>query len=350
MMKGDARTTRQIKCVVWDLDDTLWEGVLLEGGGNRLRQGAEDVLRELDRRGILMSIASRNDFEHAMERLRHFGIADFFLRPQIGFGNKSASIKAIAEALNIGIDTLAFVDDQPFERDEVSSVNPEILCIDAVSLESIPDMTCMQPKFVTDDSAKRRLMYIEDSARAADEETFEGPREEFLAALNMRFEIRRATENDLQRAVELTERTNQLNATGRTYGYDELDALRASPDHILYVCSLEDRYGSYGRIGLSLVEKCEDAWILRLLLMSCRVMSRGVGSILLNYIIQRSRAAGKTLRADFVDTGRNRMMFVTYRFAGFKEIDASDTTTLLELDNEAPAPGFPDYVEVIADA
>lgn len=348
-MTNDSASTRKIKCVVWDLDNTLFEGVLLEGEAESLREGVGDVVRELDRRGILQSIASRNIHEQAMERLKELGIEEFFLCPQIHFGAKSDSVKKIAESLNIGINSLAFVDDQPFERDEVASVHPDVLCIDAADVLAIPDMPSMQPRFVTDDSARRRRMYIDDMLRAAEEERFEGPKEEFLSGLNMRFAIRLATEDDLQRAVELTERTNQLNATGRTYNYDELDSLRRSTGHLLYVCSLDDRYGGYGRIGLALVEKGDDAWTIRLLLMSCRVMSRGVGSILLNHIVRKALDAGKKLRADFVETGRNRMMYVTYRFGGMQEIEKNGDHILLERDDSAPNPGFPTYVEVATD-
>ena len=348
-MMDKTLTTRQVKCVIWDLDDTIWEGILLEGGGNRLRDGVREVIIELDRRGILQSVASRNDFNHAMARLESFGIAEYFLYPQINFGNKSSSVATIAGELNIGIDSLAFVDDQQFEHDEVNSIHKEVCCIDAAEILSIPDMPSMKPRFVTEDSAKRRLMYIEDRKRTTIEERFEGPKEEFLAGLKMRFTIQIATEDDLKRAVELTERTNQLNATGRTYNYDELNVLRTSSDHMLYICSLEDCYGSYGRIGLALVEKGDIVWTIRLLLMSCRVMSRGVGSILLNYIIRNACNNGKTLQADFVDTGRNRIMYVTYRFGGMKEIETDGSYSLLEFKEGGPSPGYPDYVEVVYD-
>ncbi len=348
-MKGEACSTRKIKCVVWDLDETLFDGILLEGNASSLRDGAEETVKEFDRRGILQSIASRNMQEEAMAKLEAFGLAEYFLCPQFGFGNKSDSVRIIAKTINIGIDNLAFVDDQPFERDEVNSVHPEVLCLDAVDLKAIAAMPCMHPLFITHDSAKRRLMYIDDTLRTSAEERFEGPKEEFLAWLNMRFAIHRATENDLQRAVELTERTNQLNAVGRTYSYYELDSLRQSPDHLLYVCSLVDRYGDYGRIGLALVEKGDEIWTIRLLLMSCRVMSRGVGSILLNHIVRRALDAGKRLQADFVETERNRMMYVTYRFGGMKEIGKNGNVILLEREEDALSPGFPPYVEVLTD-
>ena len=161
-------------------------------------------------------------------------------------------------------------------------------------------------------------MYQSDAVRDEVEQEFVGTNEEFLATLDMTFTISRARREDLQRAEELTVRTNQLNSTGRTYSYEELDELRESPDHLLLVASLTDRFGSYGKIGLALVEKGRPAWHLRMMLMSCRVMSRGVGMVLLNHVMWLAKADGATLRADFVETGRNRMMHVTYAFAGLQ--------------------------------
>jgi len=336
---------KTIKCLVWDLDETLWEGVLLEGGGKRLRAGAREVVEGLDKRGILQSIASRNDHDHAMENLRRLGMQDYFLYPQIHFGPKSDSLRVIAQKLNIGLNTFAFVDDQPFEREEVGQALPEVLRLDAVEMSAIPDLSRFIPRFVTEDSAMRRKLYMTDQSRAKAEENFSGPTEAFLATLDMHFTIAPVADGDLQRAVDLTERTHQLNATGLTFGHDELDALRSSPDHLLLMSSLEDRFGPYGKIGLCLVEKGEEAWTLKLLLMSCRVMSRGVGSVMLNHVIAEAVRAGKRLRAEFVETDRNRMMYVTYKFAGFEEIARDKAWSLLEYQGSGQV-GFPSYLDV----
>ncbi|HEU5474644.1 MAG TPA: HAD-IIIC family phosphatase [Actinophytocola sp.] len=337
-----------VKCVVWDLDNTVWDGILLEDGAVTPRPEVVEVIRTLDERGILNSIASRNDHGAAMAKLEELDLAEYFLYPQINWGNKSDSVRAVADAINIGIDALAFVDDQAFERDEVSFAHPAVLCIDAVDAKRIPDMPRMRPRFVTSDSRERRQLYRSDARRRDAEQTHQGTAEEFLAALDMCFRIAPARERDLQRAEELTVRTNQLNATGYTYSYDELDAFRRSPDHDLFVAELTDTYGGYGKIGLALVERGRECWTVKLLLMSCRVMSRGVGTVLLNYLIQRAHAAGVPLRAEFVPTDRNRAMFVTYKFAGFREIAANGEIRVLEHDG-ARVPGFPPYMAVIVE-
>ena len=340
---GQDTDEKTIKCVVWDLDDTLWNGVLAEESVV-LRPDAIEVVKTLDSRGILQSVASRNDHEPTMAQLDSFGLADYFLIPQINWGPKSASVQAIADRLNIGLDTFAFVDDEPFEREEIGFAHPAVLPLDgAAPLMDVLDLPCMMPRFITEDSKRRRLMYGEDFARRAAEESFERPAEAFLTTLDMRLCIAPVAQEDLRRAEELTERTHQLNSTGHTYSYEELDRLRLSPDHLLLVADLEDRFGRYGRIGLVLVERRPECWVLKLLIVSCRVMSRGVGSVLLQDVMRRARDAGARLQAEFRDTGRNRVMNVTYRFAGFRPVEEVGEIVIFEHDLRQIL-AVPDYV------
>lgn len=335
----------KIKCVVWDLDNTVWDGVLLEDGEVTLREGVVEIIRALDERGILQSIASKNEHHSAMSKLEEFGLADYFLYPQINWNAKSSSLKAIAEKLNIGINTFAFLDDQPFELEEVAFSNPEVTCIDSTDLSGLLDRPELIPRFVTDDSKKRRLMYLADLQRNETEASFEGPQDEFLASLEMVMTIAPAREEDLQRAEELTVRTNQLNTTGYTYSYDELNEFRTSERHKLLIAGLEDKYGTYGKIGLALLECGDEVWEVKLLLMSCRVMSRGVGTILINHIRRLAHEAGVKLRAEFVSTDRNRMMYITYKFAGFNEVEQNDRCVVFENDLTT-IPPHPEYAVV----
>lgn len=334
-----------IKCVVWDLDNTIWQGVLLEDAEVTLRPGIVEIIKELDSRGILHSLASKNEATLALAKLEEFGLREYFLYPQIHWNSKAESVKEIASAINIGIDTLAFIDDQPFELAEVNFAHSQVLCIDANEIAGLLTRAEMNPRFVTKDSRQRRQMYLSDIERNQAEQTFTGASEEFLATLGMVFTISEAREDDLKRVEELVARTHQLNTTGYTYSYEELDAFRQSPTHTLLVAELVDRFGSYGKIGLTLLERQPDVWTVKLLLMSCRVMSRGVGTIMINHVLELASRAHVRLLAEFVANDRNRMMYITYKFGGFKEVEQRGTLTLLEhnLDHIQP---FPEYVTV----
>ncbi len=337
---------RKIKCVVWDLDNTLWNGVLLEDERVRPRDEVVHIVKTLDSRGILQSIASRNDHDKAMGALAELGLWDCFIYPRIHWNTKSSSIEGIAKSINIGMDTIAFIDDQSFELEEVAFAHPEVLCIDAANLDGLLDMPEMNPRFITDESKIRRAMYQSDIRRNRIEDDFEGAKDEFLSTLDMVFTIGPASEEDLQRAEELTVRTHQLNTTGRTYSYDELDHFRRSGNHRLIVASLDDKYGTYGKIGLCLMEIDEELWTIKLLLMSCRVMSRGVGAVFLNHIRNQAREAGVRLRAEFLPTDVNRMMYMSYKFAHFKECNHRGDLITMENDlTETQA--CPEYVKLV---
>ncbi len=334
-----------VKCLVWDLDNTLWRGTLLEPGAVAVREEALRTIRLLDNRGILQSIASKNDHHAAMSKLRELGIADYFLYPQISWSSKVAAVENISRSLNIGLDSIAFIDDQVAERAEVAFSLPQVRCYDASAAGALAERDEFRPRWVTDESKKRRHMYRADMERKQVEREFVGPKESFLASLDMVFTIKSASEDDLKRAEELTVRTNQLNTTGYTYSYDDLDGFRRSDDHDLYITSLSDRFGDYGKIGLALVERGASVWTIKLLLMSCRVMNRGVGMILIGHIMERAGAAGVGLQVEFVPNGRNRMMLITYTFAGFRQIARRGDTLILagDIDKRQPAP---DYVTV----
>jgi FkbH-like protein len=333
-----------IKCVVWDLDETLWSGILLEGGGKRLRPGVEKIIHALDQRGILQSIASKNDYQAAWPQLEALGVAEYFLFPQIHWDSKAKSIENIAAKLNIGLDAIAFIDDQSAERDEVSYFHPDILPISPLELDGLLEQPRLKPRFVTAESGSRRSFYLADIERDKAERDFDGKRDAFLTSLSMRMIIRRAEIGDLDRAEELTIRTNQLNTTSQTYSYAELCELIDSHQHMLLVCQLEDRYGSSGIIGLAVIDLTRDMWSIGLLIMSCRVLSRGVGSVFLAHILQQAKNSGVKVRAAFNPTERNRPMLITLRFAGFRPVGTGD---MLEHDL-ARLPAIPNYVQIIS--
>jgi FkbH-like protein len=337
--------TQSINCVVWDLDDTVWDGILLQDGNVSLRDGVRETLQELDRRGILNSIASKNDYNVAMEKLETFGLDEYFLYPEINWNSKSISLQNIAKSLNTSLDNLAFINSRLLERQEVSFVYPEVLCIDVADLPGLMDLPCLIPRFVTPESRLRRQMYQKNVQRDKAEAEFPGSKEEFLATLDMVFEIRPAQECDLERAVELAVRTHQHNTTGYIYSCNELDELRRSRNHLLLLAGMNDKYGAYGIIGLALVALGKEVWIVQLLLMSRRVASRGVGSIMMSHVMLRAKEANVRLRAHFVPNGRNRKMYVDCRFGGFREVKKEGDLIILENDLEQIQP-WPDYVRV----
>ena len=343
------RNETRIKCVIWDLDNTLWEGALTEGGGKALRSGAREAVLELDRRGIVQSVSSKNDYPAAISRLADFGLEDYFLCPQISWNPKSGGVQAILSALNIKPEAAAFVDDSAFERDEVRRVLPAIRLYDGGELPQMLALPEFQVPFITQDAANRRNMYRADLARQNAESVFEGNADDFLATLHMKLSITPVTKHDLQRVEELTVRTHQLNSTGYTYSYEELAALSEDPRYIFCICGLSDDYGDSGKVGLLLLENGDDALRIKLLIVSCRVMSRGIGTALMCYATQLAARLRKKLLAEYLETEHNRIMYITYKLAGFEDVVEDGGQILLRFAQDTPLP-FAEYLDVSCQA
>jgi methoxymalonate biosynthesis protein len=306
-----------VKCLVWDLDNTLWQGTLLEDPSVQLSSEIRDVITTLDSRGILQSVASRNDYDLAWGRLEDLGIANYIVLPQIGWGRKSDSVMEIAGKLNFALSTIAFIDDMPNERAEVNFRAPEVRCYGADQALVLPTLTEFSPAVVTVDARRRREMYQASFRREAEKECFTGPDEGFLRSLDLEMHIKRADKEDLSRVEELTLRTSQMNATGVHYSDEDLLGLLDDPAHEVLTVTLTDRFGPHGAVGVLLLECHPAVWHLRLLATSCRVVSFGAGAVIVNWLIDQAAQAGLHLAADFRPTDRNRMMDIAYRFAGF---------------------------------
>ena len=340
------KESKKIKLIVWDLDNTVWCGVLSENENVTLRSGIKVVMDTLDKRGILQSISSKNNHNCAINKLEEFGIAHYFLYPKINWNPKSDNIRDIVKQINISQDTVAFIDDQAFEREEVKFSLPNITVYPAEDIENILLKDCMNPNFITEDSRLRRSMYQNEIKRREEELEFVGTKEDFLSTSRIKIRISPAREGDLQRAEELTVRTHQLNSTGYTYSYQDLCKLVDDDAYKIWIVEMSDKYGSYGKIGLVLIHINQEEWIVKLLLTSCRVMSYGIGSLLLSKIINKSLEERKDLLAEFIQTDRNRIMFVTYSMMGFQEIGSNGNAKILKC-TAREKHRLPEFMEII---
>ncbi|MFC5286470.1 HAD-IIIC family phosphatase [Actinokineospora guangxiensis] len=309
-----------VKVVVWDLDDTLWDGVVLEGDAPAPFPAAVATLHTLDRRGVLHAVASRGEAAVAERHLAEHGLAELFVAVEVGWGAKSDAVARVARELNIAADAVAFIDNDPLERAEVATGLPGVRTYLATDAAGLPERPEFAATHTTAESAGRRQLYRTERDRRRAEAGHTGPPAEFLAGLDLELTVRRAEESDLDRAHELTVRTHQLNTTGRTFSAEQLRALCADPGYEVLVADLRDRFGSYGTIGLAVTAVTATTTTLELLLMSCRVMSRGAGAALVDHIAATALAAGRTPMAEFVPTDVNRIMLVTLRFAGFRPV------------------------------
>lgn len=280
----------KVKCLVWDLDNTLWEGILIETENSddlKLRPGVRETLEELDKRGILHSIASKNDHAPAMEVLEHLGIAEYFLYPQISWEPKSSALANIAKSLNIGIDALALIDDSVFERREVASVHPQVRTYDEKQVSSLLTL----PEFdvpATAESAARREMYRAEERRSALLSAENTDITDFLRRCNLGITVfAPETEEEKLRCYELVVRTNQLNMSGVKYTPDEFTAVLEREGHTNFAFSCADDFGSYGIVGFGQYRIVGSTLVFTEFAMSCRVAGKFVESALFSLLLAR---------------------------------------------------------------
>ena len=338
----------KIKCVVWDLDNTIWSGIVVEDGIDHLslKPGIRDVLRKLDERGILHSIASKNNHDEAWAALKQLDLDEFFLAPQISWAPKSEAIRAIATGLNIGLDTLLFVDDSDFELQEVSTSLPEVRVIHADRYEEIPHLeACNAP--ITEVSRQRRQLYRVEAEREHFASRFGGNYAAFLRSCDIQMKITHLDDSNLERVHELTQRTNRMNFSGNRYDKDVLRNILNTPWLDTHVLEVEDRFGTYGIVGFAIVDSREPC--ITDLMFSCRIQSKRIEHAILTWILRKYGAA-RDVWALYRKTDRNASSGGVFADIGMQEISIVDDVSRMVFRHNNPPPPPDDGIVTIVEA
>lgn len=324
----------KVKCVVWDLDNTVWKGILVEDGRNNLvlRDEVVRLVHALDDRGIIQSVVSKNDQAEALEALARFGLRDYFVYPIINWDPKSVNLKRLAAALNINADSLALIDDSPFERAEVQSALPQCRVYHEQEVSTILGY----PEFnvpVTEESRMRRKSYFAEMER---ERTFNecgGDYESFLRSCRMEMRIFVPREEaQIARCRELIQRSNQLNLSTRRYSEEEFSELLRTEGILCVGFQCKDRFGDYGIVGFASLDERSDEPRLIDLVISCRVAQKMVERTLLECLAERGRGKGQRFfNADLVKTKKNGPLRSVFESLPFVLVEDSGNVVRLRL-------------------
>jgi methoxymalonate biosynthesis protein len=327
---------RLVKVVVWDLDGTLWPGVALESDGLPAPYPAAlAALDTLAARGILVSVASRNPAEVG-ELVERTALAGRFVAAQYGWGRKVDALRRIAAELDLKLDALAFVDDDPMERADVERTLPEVTVLAPDEVADALSWPEFDPGPVTAAARSRLASYRQRERRRAARSAFDGSEEDFLRWCELRATLRPATAGDEDRLVELARRTTQYNSTGV-----EL------PAGLAVVLSLADRFGDDGLVGVAAVSTPDGPeWTVDLVAVSCRAGGRGAVPVLLTGVarLARSRGAGRLLVPCRL-TERNVPIRLGLKQAGFTAAGRNGDVAVYALDLAA-APAYPAWISV----
>jgi len=342
------------KCLVLDLDNTLWGGVIGDDGLNGIKIGKESArgesfnafqqyCLELNERGVLLAVCSKNEsvlaqrgFTHpdSVLKLQHFTAF------QANWDPKPDNLEIVAKQINIGLDSLVFVDDNPAERALVSAQLPEV---------AVPDVGAQVSRFaqyldregyfealrLNRDDAQRAAYYAGNNERAAQVARF-ADYAEFLASLEMKAEIGAFTPAYLERIAQLTNKTNQFNLTTRRYTLADMEAIAASPEYITLYGRLADRFGDNGLVSVVAGRLHEGKVHIELWLMSCRVLKRNFEFAMRDALVERAVQRGaRELVGYYYRTPKNDLVAEHYAKLGFELVsradDGSSSTWRLDL-------------------
>lgn len=321
---------KKIKVVIWDLDNTVWDGTLIEEGSGkvRLRPDVLETIQALDARGIVNSVASKNHERDALAEIERLGLRDYFVFPEISWGRKSEAVRRIVKSFNVGEDTVAFIDDQPFEREEVRSANP------AVRLyrhDEVADLLA-RDEFdvpVTAEARSRRGFYQNEAIRRqALQQVLDQPGSdylEFLKRSNIRVTIATASADLLDRVHELVQRTNQMNFSGHRYSKDDLRAMLSDEALECFLIDAEDDFGKYGYIGFAAVRRGPTPRV-KDLAFSCRIQSKRVEhAVLTSFMEYYAKQGARTLEVLYRGTEKNAPVARVFADLDFAEASRDGT-------------------------
>lgn len=353
------------KCIVLDLDNTVWGGIVGEDGiagialghtypGNCYREFQKELLK-LYHRGILLAINSKNNERDAFEvidthpdmvlRRKHFAAY------RINWQDKVTNLKALAKDLNIGIDSMVFIDDNPRECDLVRYACPqcEVICLTEKPyllprlLDSVPGLECIT---ITEEDTRRGEMYQAQLARTQFESTFQNL-QEFLSGLQLEVLVEGARAFSIPRIAQLTQRTNQMNLTTRRYTETQIAALSRDPSARVFSVSAKDKFGDHGIVGVMILKLDGEDCLIDTFLLSCRVVGLKVEQYMAAFAAAVARQAKvKNVVGEYIPTSKNEMAADMYTNLGFKQANGS----LFKLDLERQQIDSPHHITPPADS
>lgn len=344
-----AYTGRFKKCLVLDLDNTMWGGIIGDDGMEGIQIGDLGIgkaftefqlwIKQLKERGIILAVCSKNTEKLAKEPfishpemvLKLNDIAIFVAN----WNNKVDNILYIQSVLNIGLDSIVFLDDNPFEREMVKTAIPELAVPTlpedpAEYLSYLYTLNLFETTSYTKEDKKRNNLYKEEASRTVLRQTFINE-DEFLESLEMKAEIMPINSYSLPRGAQLTQRSNQFNLRTIRYSESELKAIIENPNKFTLTISLKDKLGDYGLISMIIGERTSNNdFFIETWIMSCRVLKRGVENLVLNELVHLCERLGcGNLIGEYISTSKNKLVENHYQKLGFEAKDNKHILTVL---------------------
>lgn len=329
-------TTTKVKCVAWDLDNTFWNGTLIEQETVAVKEEAINLVKKLDERGIVQTIISKNDFEPCWEKLKNLEMDKYFLVPAINWDQKSKNLSKIVEKLNIGLDTIAVIDDSPFERSEIVNALPQVRVYSEKEIGNILSYEEFNV-LISEESKDRRNKYQMEAQRIETQTKFAGSYEDFLISCKMVVEaFVPNTDQEIERCFELIQRSNQLNLSTIRYSSTGFSSLLANKQVLPIGIRCEDKFGDYGIIGFSSINISNNIPVMENLVLSCRIAQKRVEHAYMKSITALLHNNGyKELHAKLTLTAKNGPLCKVFSELPFSVKEAEQDNKLLSIQTDA---------------
>jgi FkbH-like protein len=349
---------RIVKCVIVDLDNTLWGGTVGDDGPLGIAIGAhgdgeafyhfQHFLLSLKKRGILLAVCSKNDRETALAPfvknpgmvLKREDLAAFVAN----WENKADNIRAIRDTLEIGFDSMVFLDDNPFERNLVRQFLPDVIVPEmpedpADYVRALCEWNLFEASSFSAEDAARSAQYGQEARRRDLQGSFSSI-DDFLKSLEMKIEVARFDKTRIPRIAQLIQRSNQFNLTTRRHNEAECEKMMLNREQFLPLCaSLSDRFGDHGLISVVILRKRAEELEIGDWLMSCRVLTRGVEQFLMNRVVDLAKRHGcKRITGEYIPTAKNGMVREFFAQFGFEMVAEKDNRVRWQLDPETYQP------------
>jgi FkbH-like protein len=357
------------KCLVLDLDGTLWGNVVGEVGTEGVAIGRDypgtafqdfqRAVRQLKQQGVLLAINSKNNLEDVQDvfraRTEMVLTLDDFAAVRINWQSKPANMLEIADELNIGLDSLVFVDDSAAERDLMRRTLPSVLTLEMPSapmqfVDAILKSRAFERLTLTTEDRTRMEMYRAQGDRRRLQHSALNV-DDFLSSLKMRVTIEPVDLRSFDRVVDLVRKTNQFNLTTRRHSAAHLAAMIADPAYGVFSLSLTDRFGDNGIVGVAIVHTRDGAAHIDTFLLSCRVIGRTVETALLAYLVRWGSERGlRSIEGEFVPTAKNAPASDFFERHHFEPAEAAGAVRRWRLALDRAAVQWPSYMDVTASA
>lgn len=291
------RRGKKVKCVIVDLDNTMWNGVIRDVGVENIEIRIDkerfrwNVLAILYARGILIGVISKNDpyLEAGIKAFIKPHLAGTeFVCFRLNWKDKWENLAEVQQQLNIGLDSIAFIDDNLFEREQMKAMLPDVRIYDQNIFEQLLYLPDFQPEFITEESKNRTKFYIQQAKREQAGNTL--ARDEFLGQCRFKIDIKKMQPYEVDRVTELIQRTNQLNTSIKRYTKEQIVALSHDRSCDIFAANVSDKFGDYGLVGVCIALHKDEVYEIDTLLFSCRVMSKGVEDYTLTSVLNYARA------------------------------------------------------------